>query len=292
MDSALLDSKQRSSISLAFAGGEGHRTILSIIWNELFPFFSSADILPCRLVCHEFKDTIAQYPWKDIYTTVIGRTDLWKKCFPSAKAINLNQAYRRRLVRDEDISHLRGLNYINISYCHHITDKAFEFLEDYKCIIMNNCPQITNKAFKHLIGIKRLEMSYCPRITTTAFYYLKGIKYLNLIDCQKINDSAFRHLKGIIELNIACCKQLSDKAFVHLDGIRALNMMRCNQNTITPEIFNHLKGIQFLIMNECSDELISEAKYLRLNVYDNWSNQTIRLMRVKESETLILKKIY
>ena len=292
MASALLGSNQQLTISLVFAGGERQRTILSTICNELLPFFSSADILPCRLVCREFRDTIADYPWKDIHTTVRGRTDLWKKCFPKAKAINLNQTYRRTHVRDEDISHLRGLNYINISFCHHITDNAFEFLEDYKCILMNNCPQITNKAFKHLIGIKRLEMSYCPLITTRAFYYLKGIKYLNLIDCQKINDSAFRHLKGIIELNIACCKQLSDKAFVHLDGIRALNMMRCNQKSITPEIFKHLKGIQFLIMNECSDELISAAQDFRLNVYNNWSNQTSSLMRLKDSETLILKKIY
>ena len=276
----------------AFAGGESNKTILSAIYNELFSFFSTTDILPCRLVCREFKDTIAEYPWKDIQTTVKGRTDLWKKCFPKAKAINLNQTYRRALVRDEDISHLRGLSYINISYCWHITDKAFEFLEDYKCIIMNNCRQITNTAFKNLIGIKRLEMSYCPLITTRAFYYLKGIKYLNLIDCQKINDSAFRHLTGIIELNIACCKQLTDKAFVHLNGIRALNMMRCNQKTITSEIFKHLKGTQFLIMNECSPELISKAKDFKLNVYDNWSNEICMMMRLKKSETLIIKKVY
>lgn len=271
-------------------------SILNIICNSLFPFFSTIDILPCRLVCKEFNDAISNYPWNDIYTVVLGNIEMWRRCFPKAKAININelnpsQGSRRRHVRDNDIRFLQGIKYINISKCHFITDNCFEYLSGVKCILMNYCYTITGDGFRHLTGIKRLECSYNSRINDSHMIFLKGIKYLNIIECPSITDDSFIHFSTLVEVNIASNRHLTDKAFNYLKNVQAINISNNFQDKITPEIFTNLnsKKIKYLIMDNCSDLLISSAVNYGYKTFTNWAEQH---KEYKSLPTLISLKIY
>jgi len=277
--------------TLVFAGSETEKTILSVIHSELFRFFTTIDILPCRLVCREFKEIIANYPWNDINNVVKGNICRWRMCFPIAKAINLNARIRKIQVTNEDIIILRRIKYINITSQKSITNAAFQYLTEAKCIIMNGCDQITDEAFVNLPNLRRLEISYCYNISDSIFKNLRNLKYLNIIDCQQITDVAFQYIPNIIELNIGLCRTLSDDIFQYLKNIEALNLTDCYY--LTPEIFKYLKHIKYLIINKCSDDLIEEAKELGLNFYDKWSElHCIEIYNKSKSETLIKKKIY
>jgi len=277
--------------TLIFTGSKTERTILSVIYNELFRFFTTNNILPCRLVCREFKEIIENYPWNETNNVIKGNIYRWRMCFPMAKAINLNGMSRKIQVTNEDIRILSGIKYINITYQKSITNSAFQCLTDAKCIIMNGCDQITDEAFINLPNLRRLEISYCYNISNNIFKNLRNLKYLNIIDCQQITDEAFQYIPNIIELNIGLCKNLTDNIFQYLKNIEALNLTDCIY--LTPEIFKYLKNIKFLIINKCSDDLIEAAKELGLNFYDNWSElQSIEIYKKSKSDTLIKKRFY
>ena len=253
--------------------------ILSIIHEPLFPFLSTLDILPCRELCQEFKETIEQYVWNDINTVIMGDISKWRKCFPKAKAANITirsiqfSPYARKTpITSDDIKCLEGIKYLNISNCNSITDDDFQYLKGINCLIMNNCSKITDEAFKHLTkDLKRLEISYCKNITNQAFPYLTSLKFLNIIDNPNITDEAFKYILGIVELNIAWCHLITDKAFDYLLKIQALNITRLKK--ITPQIFDYdfIKDIKFLVIDNCSDDVIRASKELKIkNCYNNW----------------------
>ena len=75
---------------IPFAGNleneEVHTTILSTCKYALLPFFSMEEASTLRLLCHEFKTTVAEHPWEDYRTLVnVNRLVSWKTSFPEAK---------------------------------------------------------------------------------------------------------------------------------------------------------------------------------------------------------------
>jgi len=276
---------------------------LSIFHEPLFPFLSTKDILPGRLVCSEFKETITQYVWNDINTVILGDISKWRQCFPKAKAANIKcRSYqfsspngRTTKITSDDIKCLEGIKYLNISNCNSITDNDFQYLKGIICLIMNNCNYITDKAFEHLSkDLKRLEVSYCNKITNKAFPYLTSLKYLNIINNSNITDEAFQYIPGIIELNIAMCSKITDKAFTYLTKLKALNISKLRK--ITPQIFDYdfIKDIFFLVIDECSDDLICASRELKIkNCYDNWREvgRTKKMLEMCKT-TIIRTKIY
>ena len=89
----------------------------------------------------------------------------------------------------------RGLQYLDISYCHNWRSS---FRDD---------------AFFYLRNIRTLDMSQCPRrISDSAFWYLKSICVLKMNGCSQdgITDAAFRHesMRGLCTLEMKGCNQV------------------------------------------------------------------------------------
>jgi len=278
---------------------------LPIIYNELFPFFSTHDIIPCRSVCKEFKDTITNYIWDDTHTIIKGDIRKWRECFPNAKTAIISNNYARKYkITSYDIKFLglSGITYLDISNCNTITNDDIKYLVNLKCIIINNCKEITDDAFTSeefsKNKLNRLEVSYCNNITNKTFRYLKHLKYLNIIDNEEITDDIFYDMRNMIELNIGCCTKITDKAFINLTNIKALNIT--SLTNITPLIFQYLdiEKLEFLVIDKCSPELIFASSNLRkkngerINYYNNWKEESKKYKYTSPTCIIKMNKMY
>ena len=70
----------------AFAGGALPTTILSCCAGALLPLLSTQDVLPLRAACKEAAAAIAQHPWENSETLIMGCVGAWRACFPRARA--------------------------------------------------------------------------------------------------------------------------------------------------------------------------------------------------------------
>ena len=187
-------------------------SVLSHCYGALLPMFTTAEATVLRVLCREFKDTVAKFPWEDDKTVIRGSIASWRACFPNAKCANVEEHF---------------------DYVPHGRQKA-----------------IIDSDFVHFVGLKELKISQCQSITDAAFVHLKGIHTLHMVLCfqSAITDAAFVHLKGIHTLNMISCFQdtITDAAFVHLKGIHTLKMGFCNQATITDAAIANLQGIHTL----------------------------------------------
>jgi hypothetical protein len=264
---------------MRLAGGPGGEpTIVSIVGVVLFPFFDTREACSLRLVCRELKQEVADFPWEDMDTVIMGSIAQWRASFTRARGANVrkfdpnNGPVRRTPVVDGDFVHFVGLRALNMSWCREVTDAAFVHLRGIQELDMSGCDQatITDSAFVHLVGIQRLSIMGCDQATITdaAFVHLKGIKVLNMSCCKQLTNAAFKHFKGIHTLLMWFCNQatITDAAFEHLKGIHSLVMEICTQATITGTGLEHLKGISRLGMYGCTDEAIAAAESLGLPV--------------------------
>ena len=161
--------------------------------------------LPSWQLCREFKSTVADFPWEDEQTVIVGSVAAWRACFPRARWANVKQRYggRSTPVVDADFVHFVGLRRLEMRWCNSITDAAFVHLKGIHTLNMASCYQstITDAAFVHLKGIHSLGLYHCFRLTGAVFTHLKGVKRLNIGECTQLNltdDS----LKGIVWLNM------------------------------------------------------------------------------------------
>ncbi len=227
-------------------------SVLSHCYGALLPMFTTKEATTLRQLCREVKTTVADFPWEDEETVIMGNVAAWRACFPRARWANARSAYaddeweweqgkkgRVTPLVDADFVHFVGLRRLN----------------------MRRCTSVTDAAFVHLKGIHTLDMSCCAQetITDAAFVHLKGIHSLDMEFCaqETITDAAFSHVKGIHNLCIWGCHQLTSAVFTHLKGVKRLNMGYCEQLTLTDDSF---KGIEWLNMKDHSDERIAEAK--------------------------------
>ena len=168
-------------------------TVLSVlagahgVGEGVLGFFDTREARALRLVCVEFRDTVASAPWADLGTRIwnVGR---WRTCFPHARKANISRVYS---IVDADFAHFEGIHTLDMSHC--------------------SQAGITDGAFVHLTGIHTLDMSWCVQagITDAAFVHLKGIHTLDMACCRQagITDAAFVHLKGLHTLDIRACDQ-------------------------------------------------------------------------------------
>jgi hypothetical protein len=236
-------------------------SVLSHCYGALLPMFDTKEATTLRQLCREFKSTVADFPWEDEKTVIMGSVAAWRACFPRARWANVDQwresGGRRIPMVDADFVHFVGLRRLNMVSCRSITDAAFAHLKGIHILDMTFCNQttITDAAFVHLTGIHNLNMTYCYQstITDAAFVHLKGIHTLNMAVCRQstITDAAFVHLKGIHTLNMGYCRQptITDAAFVHLKGIHSLCLWQCTQ--LNSAVFTHLKGVKRLNIGKC-----------------------------------------
>jgi len=240
--------------------------------------FTTKEATTLRKLCREFKSTVAEFPWEDERTVILGSVAAWRACFPRARWANLNEAHwdggRMTPVVDADFVHFEGLRRLNVWGCRSFTDAAFVHLKGIHTLDMSYCNQasITDAAFVHLKGIHTLNIRCCSQdtITDAAFVPLKGIHTLNMSYCDQptITDAAFVHLTGIHSLSIWHCRtNLSSAVFAHLKGIKRLNIGASRQLTLTDDT---LKGIEWLNMHSHSQAHIEMAESLGYPVYDEW----------------------
>jgi hypothetical protein len=219
-------------------------SVLSNCYGALLPMFDTMEATTLRQLCREFRSTVADFPWEDEETVIMGSVAAWRACFPRARCANVNEMeydgepLRRNPVVDADFVHFVGLRRLKMSACDSITDAAFVHLKGIHTLDMSGCEQtsITDAAFEHLQGIHTLIMSYCDlAVTDAAFVYLKGIHSLNLWyfgdDGSPVTSAVFVHLKGIKRLNIGHCGDLNltDDS---LKGIEWLGMYNHSQAQI------------------------------------------------------------
>jgi hypothetical protein len=243
-------------------------SVLSHCYGALLPMFTTKEATTLRLLCKEFKTTVADFPWEDHRTVIRGSVASWRACFPRARSADVSEwehfcvKGRMNPVVDADFVHFVGLKWLRMWYCTGITDAAFIHLKGIHTLNMRGCYSITDAAFVHLEGIDTLRMGDCsqPTITDAAFVHLKGIRSLNMVFCSQdtITDAAFVHLKGIQSLNVCGCTQLTSAVLQHLKGVKRLNMAECVQLAITSD--NPLEGIEWLGMHDTSWAQVQQAK--------------------------------
>jgi hypothetical protein len=213
-------------------------SVLSHCYGALLPMFTTKEATTLRQLCREFKSTVADFPWEDERTVIVGSVAAWRACFPRARWANVKERWnrgRRTPVEDADFVHFVGLRRLNMTWCTSITDAAFVHLKGIHTLDMSACSQrtITDAAIVHLQGIHTLNMEYCfqATITDAAFVHLKGIHSLSLFSCFQLTSAVFTHLKGVKRLNIGYCPQLNltDDS---LQGIEWLNMHNHSQAQI------------------------------------------------------------
>ena len=218
-------------------------SVLSHCYGALLPMFTTKEATTLRQLCREFKSTVADFPWEDEETVILGSVAAWRACFPRARWANVRQGWKGRNspVVDADFVHFVGLRRLNMSCCRSVTDAAFV----------------------HLKGIHTLDMAYCSQstITDAAFVHLKGINTLNMAFCHQatITDASIAHLKGIHNLSLFYCLQLTSAVFTHLKGIKRLNIGYCPQLNLTDD---SLKGIEWLNMYNHSQAQVEQAESL------------------------------
>ena len=251
-------------------------SVLSHCYGALLPMFTTEEATVLRLVCKEFKDTVAEFPWRDMDTVIHGSVAAWRACFPKARRANINQEVwrqgRRKPATDTDFHYLEGLEWLDMTSCTSVTDAAFVHLKGITTLLMGRCSQveITDAAFARLQGsIKSLDMCHSsPSVTGAAFVHLRGIKELFMKFCRQdtICDASFEHLVGLETLDMGGCNQLTitSGAFQYLKGIKSLTMWGCTQDTITDAAFTHLKGIHTLNMAYCDQPTISDEALVPL----------------------------
>jgi len=238
-------------MALPFAGESdpwSPDSVLSHCYGALLPMFTTKEATVLRQLCREFKSTVADFPWEDEATVIMGSVAGWRACFPRARWANVNEYDffgRRTPVVDADFVHFVGLRSLN----------------------MRNCMSVTDAAFVHLKGIHTLNMSGCDQFTITdaAFVHLKGIHTLDMGCCAQdtITDAALAYLKGIHSLRLLGCTQLTSAVFTHLKGVKRLNIGACNQLNLTDD---SLKGIEWLGMYGNSHAQVEQAKSLGYHV--------------------------
>jgi hypothetical protein len=243
-------------------------SVLSHCYGALLPMFTTKEATTLRQLCREFKSTVADFPWEDDETVILGSVASWRTCFPRARWANVRmvgEGCRTSPVVDADFVHFVGLRRLFMNWCTSITDAAFVHLRGIHTLDMSACNQatITDAAFVHLKGIYSLDMSLCrqPSITDAAFAHLKGIHSLRMIFCNQatITDSAFSHLTGIHSLSLSCCRQLTSVVFSHLKGIKRLNIAGCHQLNLTDA---SLSDIEWLNMTGHSRAQRDQAERL------------------------------
>jgi len=246
------------------AGGYDTHTVLSVAYHTLLPMFTMEEARTLRLVCREFRDTVAAYPWAD-HCVLRSRVRQWRRSFPLAKvALVANWAtplqpvdfcYLEGLreldlcackLTDDVFRHFRGIKTLNVGRTN-ITGAGFVHLAGIESLTVDDCP-VTDDAFRHLPGLRRLSVR-ATKVTNAAFQHLKSLRSLDVGWCELIRDGAFAGL-ALEELNINWCTQITDAAFVHFTGLRRLSMIYCRQ--ITPAAFAHLKVITELDIGRCA----------------------------------------
>jgi hypothetical protein len=242
-------------------------SVLSHCFGALLPMFTTKEATTLRLLCREFKEAVAEFPWEDDQTEIKGSVGSWRACFPRARWAKLHQGFSRKSpVVDADFRHLRGVKRVNMSWCTQVTDAAFVHLEGIHTLIMEKCGQdtITDAAFVHLKGIHTLDMQDCSQetITDAAFTHLKGIHTLDMSYCcqDTITAAAFVHLKGVHSLCLWHCYQLTSAVFKHIKGIKRLNISYCPRMVITDDSL--LEGLEWLNMLEHPNESVRKARSL------------------------------
>ena len=66
-------------------------SVLSHCYGALLPMFTTAEATVLRLLCKEFKTTVAEFPWYDSETIIRGSVASWRACFPRSKFANVTE---------------------------------------------------------------------------------------------------------------------------------------------------------------------------------------------------------
>ena len=126
-------------------------SVLSHCSGALLPMFDTAEATVLRLLCREFKEAVAQFPWEDDKTVIRGSVAAWRACFPKARWANVTEDEdtdgRESPVVDADFVHFVGLRRVNMSWCMSVTDAAFVHLKGSHTLDMAACDQPSIRIF-------------------------------------------------------------------------------------------------------------------------------------------------
>lgn len=65
--------------------GRGASTIIPHVRCALLGFLDLADAVSLRLVCHELRSAVAEFPWDDCSLRIVGGIASWRASFPHVR---------------------------------------------------------------------------------------------------------------------------------------------------------------------------------------------------------------
>jgi hypothetical protein len=124
--------------------------------------------VPLRSAGRLTRDAVAAFPWdwptqRPSRTRVLQgsvRLTQWRACFTSALSVAVSDAYMRPPVTDADVALLRGVKYLTLAGCHHVTDDALQPLSTYlERLCVRSC-SLSGAAFAHLAKLKEVNVRH------------------------------------------------------------------------------------------------------------------------------------
>ena len=194
------------------------RSILSTVGGAFLPMFDTLEALKLRLVCLEFRESVAEnhdglsllprsyrehslhyqrHKFDGMCLVHFKRVPTWRACFPNAPLCRVSGII-------EDASLLKGLRCVDLSAAEGVLDSHLLVLGKGGVITLKlmNCSNITDTGFQNFEVLQSLtiNLGYENKLTGTMFTYLKSLKILHINGFCPFTDATFTPLARLREL--------------------------------------------------------------------------------------------
>lgn len=216
------------------------------IGEGLLSFLDFRTATKLRSTCSELKDSVAKFPWGNIYNLVTRPTE-WRKCFPKATYLKIN-----RMCVAINFNVLRGIKILDLSFTNSLLkfEGSLSSLTSLETLLCDSATSIDDDDIAGL-NIKHLNINNCPQLTVLA---LEGLNRLEILHMQRnniITPQSFDRLTALKELHISGCTMITDRHFENLTSLEVLDMKSCSTEFLpfTPDAFKNLQNLKALDIN-------------------------------------------
>lgn len=155
-------------------------------------YLNTREACPFRTANRCAKAAVRRFAWGDTQTRIAGSMASWRACFPKATKANLS---RRSNLRHHEFPNLRGVTYLNLSYCecYSICNETFAYLSEVRILNFANSWQdptvwavfrdsFNDHLFKHLVNLETLNLDgfRYTKFTGAFAAHLPRLRHLSL----------------------------------------------------------------------------------------------------------------
>jgi hypothetical protein len=212
--------------------------------SQIIHYLTFNELTEFRTADRESREVVKEYEGHPDEYLVIGSFELWSRCFPKVKYLDLGNSG----TTSEDFSHFEGVEELTTSVCP-IKNDIFQSFANLKTLSIysvfhrdSEYLYDIDKAFLYLSGLTSLEIFYCGYITDEAFVPLINLKHLKLEDCCQVTSNAIRGLKMLKTLHIKE-QNIRDEAF---EGSPIEELSVIDNPYLTMKGVTHLTNLKYL----------------------------------------------